>query len=52
MTVMPNFRLTIEEARDIATYLKSLRKIRDEEYPANVAFMTGNILKELVGGRR
>jgi cytochrome c551/c552 len=43
MTVMPNFRLTEQEARDIATYLFSLRK--GENYQ-NAAYMDDPNLKE------
>lgn len=38
MTVMPSFRLTYAEARDIATYLTGLKHL-DASYPADVAFM-------------
>ena len=38
MTVMPNLRLSPEEARDIATYLTGL-KHADASYPADVSFM-------------
>jgi cytochrome c551/c552 len=33
MTVMPNLRLTIQEARDIATYLMSLKQREPADYP-------------------
>jgi cytochrome c2 len=38
MTVMPSFRLTDKEARDIATYLTGL-KHANASYPADVAYM-------------
>lgn len=37
-TVMPNLRLTLEDARDIATYLMA-SKHEDATYPTDVAFM-------------
>ncbi|HSB18328.1 MAG TPA: hypothetical protein VLE22_28005 [Bryobacteraceae bacterium] len=45
MTVMPSLRLTTEEARDIATYLTSL-KHDDAAYPSDVAFMDDRRLAE------
>jgi cytochrome c2 len=45
MTVMPDFRLTVEEARDIATYLKSLRKVQDGDYPQDVAYLEDPAMK-------
>ncbi len=33
MTVMPNLRLTLEESRDIATYLTTLKKKEPGDYP-------------------
>jgi cytochrome c2 len=38
MTVMPNLRLTISDARDIATYLTGLKRA-DAVYPADVSYM-------------
>lgn len=48
MTVMPNFRLSEQEARDIATYLFSLGK--GKNYQQDVAYMDDPNLKE--EGRR
>jgi cytochrome c551/c552 len=45
MTVMPTLRLSWEEARDVATYLMSL-KHADAQYPADVAFMDDASLAE------
>lgn len=52
MTVMPSLRLTIGEARDIATYLTSLRR-DGAAYPADVSYMDDPALaargRELMG---
>ncbi len=45
MTVMPNLRLTWEEARDIASYLMTLRQENPDSYPA-APFMNDPKLKE------
>ena len=45
MTVMPSFRLTAQEARDIASYLTSLKQA-NATYPANVAYMDNRQLAE------
>jgi cytochrome c2 len=45
MTVMPSFRLTFQEARDITSYLTSL-KHNDATYPANVGYMDDHQLAE------
>ena len=34
MTVMPSLRLTVQESRDIATYLMTLKQTEPEDYPA------------------
>ncbi|MCW5980673.1 MAG: c-type cytochrome [Bryobacteraceae bacterium] len=45
MTVMPSFRLTTEESRDIAAYLTGL-KHNDASYPANAGYMDNRDLFE------
>jgi hypothetical protein len=45
MTVMPNQRLSWEEARDIAAYLTSLKRA-DASYPADVSYMDDPKLAE------
>jgi len=45
MTVMPNLRLSIQDARDIATYLTSLQH-EDATYPSDVTFMDDPALAE------
>ena len=44
MTVMPNFRLSDQDARDIATFLMSQKKLPDFQYP-DASFMDDGSLK-------
>jgi cytochrome c551/c552 len=45
MTVMPTLRLSWEEARDVASYLLSLKR-GDAQYPGDVSFMDDTRLAE------
>ena len=45
MTVMPSFRLSVQDARDIASYLTSLKQA-DASYPTDVGFMDNPQLVE------
>ena len=45
MTVMPSLRLTVQESRDIATYLMTLKQTEPEDYPV-AAYLDDPALRE------